>query len=96
MDAAEKSGRNPVSKYQIQPECGDDEQADAGRDGGTYLARPNFLARTGTGKYPFSPYSADHEQDWQPDPVDPYSANIISDDHTYRHTCIELHTYSRR
>ena len=28
------------------------------------------------------PCSADHEQDWQPYPVDPYSA-IICDDHTY-------------
>ena len=33
------------------------------------------------------PCSADHEQDWQPYPVDPYSA--ICDDHTY------IHTYSR-
>ena len=38
-------------------------------------------ARTGTGEYYF-PCSADHEQDWQPYPVDPYSA-IICDDHTY-------------
>ena len=30
--------------------------------------------------------SADHEQDWQPYPVDPYSA--ICDDHTYIHTYI--------
>ena len=30
------------------------------------------------------PCSADHEQDWQPYPVDPYSA--IWDDHTYIHT----------
>ena len=30
------------------------------------------------------PCSADHEQDWQPDPVDPYSATC--DDHTYIHT----------
>ena len=30
------------------------------------------------------PCSADHEQDWQPHPVDPYSA--ICDDHTYIHT----------
>ena len=29
----------------------------------------------------FSPLLADHEQDWQPYPVDPYSA--ICDDHTY-------------
>ena len=34
----------------------------------------------GQGKYYF-PCSADHEQDWQPYPVDPYSA--ICDDHTY-------------
>ena len=38
---------------------------------------------TGTGEYYF-PCSADHEQDWQPYPVDPYSA--ICDDHTYIHT----------
>ena len=30
------------------------------------------------------PCSADHEQDWQPHTVDPYSA--ICDDHTYIHT----------
>ena len=34
------------------------------------------------------PCWADHEQDWQPYPVDPYSA--ICDDHTY------IHTYSPR
>ena len=81
MDAAAELGRNPVSKHQIQPEYGD-EQADAGRDGWTRLARPNSQARTGTGEYYF-PCSADHEQDWQPYPVDPYSA--ICDDHTYIH-----------
>ena len=32
------------------------------------------------------PCSADHEQDWQPYPVDPYSARC--DDHTYIHTYI--------
>ena len=30
------------------------------------------------------PCLADHEQDWQPHPVGPYSA--ICDDHTYIHT----------
>ena len=82
MDAAAELGRNPVSKHQIQPEYRD-EQADAGRDDWARLARPNSQARTGTGEYYF-PCSADHEQDWQPDPVDPYSA--ICDDHTYIHT----------
>ena len=40
------------------------------------------------------PCSADHEQDWQPYPVDPYSA--ICDDHTYIHTYSAIcddHTY---
>ena len=70
MDAAAELGRNPVSKHQNQPEYGD-EQADAGRDCRTRLARPNSQARTGTGKKIF-PCSGDHEQDWQPYPVDPY------------------------
>ena len=32
------------------------------------------------------PWSGDHKQDWQPYPVDPYSA--LSDDHTIIHTHI--------
>ena len=36
------------------------------------------------------PCSADHEQDWQPYPVDPYSA--ICDDHTYIHTDRQRYT----
>ena len=44
----------------------------------------------GQGNIPF-PCSADHEQDWQPYPVDPYSA--ICDDHTYIHTYILLLYY---
>ena len=31
--------------------------------------------------------SADHEKDWQPYPVDPYSL-AICDDHTYIHTSV--------
>ena len=38
------------------------------------------------------PCSADHEQDWKPCPVDPYS--VICDDHTYIHT--DIHTYVDR
>ena len=53
MDAAAEIGRNPVCKHQIQPEYGD-EQADAGRDCRTRLARPSSQARTRTGKYSFS------------------------------------------
>ena len=58
MDAAAEIGRNPaVSKHQIQPEYGDDEQADAGKDDcRTRFARPaNSQARTTrTRKYPVS------------------------------------------
>ena len=42
-----------VSEHQIHPEYGD-EQADAGRDCRTRLARSNSQARTGTGKYSLS------------------------------------------
>ena len=50
----------------------ENDQANAGRDGRSRLARPNAQARTGAGKYSFSlNSSADHEQDWQPYPVDP-------------------------
>ena len=41
MDAAAELGRNLVSKHQIQPEYGD-EQADAGRDCRTRLAKIKF------------------------------------------------------
>ena len=75
MDAAAELGRNPVSKHHIQPEYGD-EQADAGRDCRTRLARPNSQVRTRTGKYIHLPCSTDHVQDWQPYPVDPYSCYI--------------------
>ena len=53
MDALAEIGRNPVSKHQIHPEYGD-EQADAGRDDQTRLARPNSQARSRTVKYSFS------------------------------------------
>ena len=52
--AAGELGRNPVSKHQIQPEYGD-EQADAGRNCRTRLARPNSQARTETGEISIFP-----------------------------------------
>ena len=79
MDAAAELGRNPVSKHQIQPAYGD-EQADAGRDCRNRLARPNSEARSGTENIYF-PRSADHAQDCQPYPVDPYSSYMC--DHAY-------------
>ena len=82
MGAAAELGRNPVGKHQIKPAEYGDGQADAGRDCRNRLARPNYQARTGTGKNNF-PCSADHEQDWQPYPVHIYLCYSICDDHTY-------------
>ena len=48
------------------------------------VSRDQILSHArGQGNIHF-PCSADHEQDWQPYPVDPYSA--ICDGHTYIHT----------
>ena len=58
MDAAAELGRNPVSKHQIQPECGD-EQADAGQGFRTRLARPNLRRERGQGTNYFP--CSDHE-----------------------------------
>ena len=88
MGAAAEIGRNPVSKHQVQPEYGEW----AGWRG-TGLPNPSREtkfsgANGGTGKVHF-PCSADHKQDWQPYPVDPYS-DAMCDDHTYKHTVITL------
>ena len=41
----------------------------------------------------YFPYSADHKQDWQPYPVDPYSCYMC--DHTMLYACVawSLHAY---
>ena len=85
MDAAAELGRNPVSKHQIQPEYG--EMSRLLRDGTVEpVSRDQILRHArGQGNIIF-PCLADHEQDWQPYPVDPYPA--ICDDHTYIHTYI--------
>ena len=79
MDAAAELGRNPVSKHRIQAEYG---MSRLTRDGTAEpVSRDQILRHArGQGNIHF-PCSADHEQDWRPDPVDPYSA--ICDDHTY-------------
>ena len=61
------------------------------RDGTTEPVSPDQILRHvhGQGDIHF-PCSVDHEQDWQPYPVDPYSA--VCDDHTY----IYIHIYIRQ
>ena len=56
INGRHRGTREESRKHQIQPEYGD-EQADAGRDGWTRLARPNSQARTGKGEYSFSLFS---------------------------------------
>ena len=47
----------------------------------TCIARPILRRERGQRRIRF-PCSVDHEQDWQPNPVDPYSK---CDEHTYSH-----------
>ena len=56
------------------------------------VSRDQILRRIRGQENIHSPCSADHEQDWQPYPVDPNSS--ICDEHTYIHTYI--HTYNTR
>ena len=70
----------------------EDERAAAGRNGRTCLVRPNLRCERGQGHIHFS-CTADHEQDWQPYPIDPYSA-IVCDGHTNIHTS-ELSIHNR-
>ena len=70
MDAAAELGRNPVSTgFSLSM-----EMSRLTRDGTAEpVSRDQILRHTrGQGNINF-PCSADHEQDWQPDPVDPYS-----------------------
>ena len=80
MDAAAELGRNPVHKHQIQPEM---EMSRLARDGTAKpLSQDQILRRErGQGNSHF-PCSVDHEQDWQPYPVDPYSCYMC--DQTYQ------------
>ena len=80
MDAAAELGRNPVSKHQIQPEYGDDQIRLTRDETAEPVSRDQILRHArGQGNINF-PCSADHEQDWPPYPVGPYSA--IRDGHT--------------
>ena len=80
MGAAAELGRGPVSKHQF----GLSMEINRRTPDGTAepLSRDQILRRErGQGKNRF-PYSADHKQDWQPYPVDPYPVMTI---HTYIH-----------
>ena len=71
INGRRRGTREESRKHQIQPEYGD-EQADAGRDFRTVSRDQILRHERGQGNIYFS-CSADHVQDWQPYPVDPYS-----------------------
>ena len=80
MDAAAELGRNPVSKTISSLSM---EMSRLTRDGTTAepVSQDQILRRErGQGNIHF-PCSADHLQDWQPYPVDPYSCYMCN--HTY-------------
>ena len=61
------------------------------RDGTVELVSRDQILRHAREQGNIFPCSADHEQDWQPYPVDPYTllrSIILRDDHTYIHTYI--------
>ena len=87
MDAAAELGRNPVvSKHQIQPEYGDEQADDAGRDCRTRLARPNK----------FSGANADREILFSPVQLTTSRiGNLTRLIHTLA-ICVTVHTYYTR
>ena len=70
----------------------ENEQADAGREGRTRLARPILRRERRQGNINF-PCSADHEQDWQPLTVDQCSA--VYDDHTAEEASVVSLSYAQ-
>ena len=83
MDAAAELGRNPVSTRFSRRM----EMSRLTRDGTAEPVSRDQILRHARGQENIHfPCSADHEQDWQPYPVDPYS-----DDHTYTYRYIRTY-----
>ena len=82
MDAAAELARNLVSKHQIQPKFVEMSRLTRGGTAEPVSRDQIFRHERGQGKIHF-PCSADHEQDWQPYPVDRYSCYMCY--HTLDH-----------
>ena len=76
MDAASEIGRTPLSRQHICPEY-EDEQADAGWNCRTRLARLHSKVQKGTGKNIYFCSSADREEDWKLYPVGRFSSLYV-------------------
>ena len=72
MDTVVESGRDPASLSTRFGLGVENKQAGAGRDGRTCLSREKILRRE---RVQGKNILADHEQDWKPYPVDPYSCD---------------------
>ena len=83
MDAAAETGRNPVSKQHIFSLSMEMSRLTRDRTAEP-VSRDQILRRERRQGNINFPCSANHEQDWQPYPVDPYSCYMC--DHTYIHT----------
>ena len=79
MDATVELGKNSVISTRFSRSV---ERSRLTRDGTAEPVSRDFILRRerGQGNIHF-PCSADHEQDWQPSPVDSYSCYMC--DHTY-------------
>ena len=79
MDAAAELGRNPVStRFRLSIM----EMSRLTQDGTAEPVSRNQIIRRERGQGDMNfPCSGDHEQDWQPYPVDPYSCYMC--EHTY-------------
>ena len=85
MDVVTEIGRNPVSKQHVQPEYRD---VILTRDGNAQPVSRDQLRRRERGQgnvHVHFPCSADHEQVWQPYPIDPSLAIYVMTIHTYPH-----------
>ena len=89
MDATAELGRTPQvsTKFSLSMETSRTTQDGTAKP---FSRDQIFRRKRGQGKKHFS-CSADHEQDWQLYPVDPYSAE--SPGHIYTHTHIYIYIY---
>ena len=88
MNTAAELERNPVSistRFSLSM-----EMSRLTRDGTAETVSRDQILRHERGQgYTHFPCAADHEQDWQPYPVDPFFSCYMCD-HTYIHTCVQI------
>ena len=90
MEAAAEIGRNPVNtKHQIQAAKYGNEQADP-EPTAEFVSRDKILRRERGQENIHFLYSGNHDQDWQPYPVYPYSCYIVTTGWTLTSACMRV------